>query len=91
MTTLLAWAAGAALVAVGLGMLRARQRSGGSDAIRLVTSRYLGGRAEPLVSDDGYVDTGDIVELRDGRYIFVGRRGGVMIAIVLQLLLLARF
>jgi acyl-coenzyme A synthetase/AMP-(fatty) acid ligase len=39
---------------------------------------YLGG-AERLVQDDGFVDTGDLVELReDGRYHFMGRRGGVI-------------
>ena len=41
-------------------------------------SRYLGGPAEPLVSEDGFVDTGDIVELRGDRYYFVGRRGGII-------------
>jgi acyl-coenzyme A synthetase/AMP-(fatty) acid ligase len=40
--------------------------------------RYLGDRAPPLKRDDGFVDTGDQVELRDGRYYFVGRRGGVV-------------
>jgi acyl-coenzyme A synthetase/AMP-(fatty) acid ligase len=38
---------------------------------------YLGG--EPaLRGPDGFVDTGDMVELRDGRYHFVGRRGGII-------------
>jgi acyl-coenzyme A synthetase/AMP-(fatty) acid ligase len=41
-------------------------------------ARYLGGADAPLVSDGGYVDTGDLVELRDGRYYFVGRRGGII-------------
>ena len=27
---------------------------------------------------DGYVDTGDMLELRDGRYYFSGRRGGII-------------
>lgn len=40
-------------------------------------TRYLGAAAV-LASGDGYVDTGDMVELRDGRYYFVGRRGGVI-------------
>jgi acyl-coenzyme A synthetase/AMP-(fatty) acid ligase len=31
-----------------------------------------------LVSEDGYVDTGDMVELEDGRYYFRGRKGGVI-------------
>jgi acyl-coenzyme A synthetase/AMP-(fatty) acid ligase len=41
-------------------------------------ARYLGAAAAPLHGDDGYVDTGDLVELRSGRYHFVGRRGGVI-------------
>jgi acyl-CoA synthetase (AMP-forming)/AMP-acid ligase II len=40
--------------------------------------RYVGGHGEQLVDDDGYVDTGDILELRDRRYHFVGRRGGII-------------
>ncbi|MBV9553466.1 MAG: long-chain fatty acid--CoA ligase [Alphaproteobacteria bacterium] len=39
---------------------------------------YLGADAAPLFDGDGFVDTGDEVELRDGRYYFVGRRGGVI-------------
>jgi acyl-coenzyme A synthetase/AMP-(fatty) acid ligase len=39
--------------------------------------RYLG-TGEPLADEDGYIDTGDIVELRDGRYYFAGRRGGII-------------
>lgn len=41
-------------------------------------SRYLGEQAEPLRDAAGFVDTGDMVELRDGRYFFAGRRGGVI-------------
>ena len=37
---------------------------------------YAGGGA--LIGDDGFVDTGDMVELRGDRYHFVGRRGGVI-------------
>jgi len=40
--------------------------------------RYLSEEAEPLQGADGYVDTGDRVEPRAGRYFFVGRRGGVI-------------
>ncbi len=51
------------------------------DTLRIRSSRnsfgYLGGIPQPF-DDDGYVDTGDVVELRDGRYHFVGRRGGVI-------------
>jgi acyl-CoA synthetase (AMP-forming)/AMP-acid ligase II len=41
-------------------------------------ARYLGGDPAPLAAGDGYVDTGDLVELVDGRYYFRGRRGGII-------------
>jgi acyl-CoA synthetase (AMP-forming)/AMP-acid ligase II len=41
-------------------------------------ARYLGGEPSPLAAGDGYVDTGDLVELIDGRYYFRGRRGGII-------------
>jgi acyl-coenzyme A synthetase/AMP-(fatty) acid ligase len=41
-------------------------------------ARYLGAAPGVLVSDDGYVDTGDMVELKQGRYYFRGRVGGVI-------------
>jgi acyl-coenzyme A synthetase/AMP-(fatty) acid ligase len=51
-------------------------------ALRIRSGRialgYLGDGAEALIDKDGFVDTGDIVELRDDRYHFVGRRGGVI-------------
>ena len=40
--------------------------------------RYLGADAPALSDADGFVDTGDIVELRGDRYHFVGRRGGII-------------
>jgi acyl-coenzyme A synthetase/AMP-(fatty) acid ligase len=40
--------------------------------------RYLGEGAEPLRAADGFVDTGDRLEERVGRYYFMGRRGGVI-------------
>ncbi|MBS0579394.1 MAG: AMP-binding protein [Proteobacteria bacterium] len=40
--------------------------------------RYLGDEAEPLRQPDGFVDTGDRIELREGRCYFAGRRGGVI-------------
>jgi acyl-coenzyme A synthetase/AMP-(fatty) acid ligase len=40
--------------------------------------RYLGTAPSALVNDDGYVDTGDMVELVDGRFYFRGRMGGVI-------------
>jgi len=39
---------------------------------------YLGDRAPTLKDQTGFVDTGDTVELRDGRYYFAGRRDGVI-------------
>jgi acyl-CoA synthetase (AMP-forming)/AMP-acid ligase II len=39
---------------------------------------YLGAAAAPLAGADGYVDTGDMVELAGGRYFFRGRKGGII-------------
>ncbi len=39
---------------------------------------YVGHKAPPLTDADGFVDTGDMVELRGDRYHFVGRRGGII-------------
>ena len=39
---------------------------------------YVGNEAPPFSDTEGYVDTGDIVELRGERYHFVGRRGGII-------------
>ena len=41
-------------------------------------ARYLGTAPAVLVSEDGYVDTGDMVELIEDRYYFRGRMGGVI-------------
>jgi acyl-CoA synthetase (AMP-forming)/AMP-acid ligase II len=38
--------------------------------------RYVGGDRVPAA--DGFVDSGDMVERRDDRFYFVGRRGGVI-------------
>src|SRR5439155_91172 len=40
--------------------------------------RYLGEENSALTDDEGFVDTGDIVELRRDRYYFLGRRTGVI-------------
>lgn len=41
--------------------------------------KYLGGEfIQPLKDDEGFVDTGDMIELRHGRYYFSGRRDGVI-------------
>jgi acyl-CoA synthetase (AMP-forming)/AMP-acid ligase II len=39
---------------------------------------YIGKTAAALIEADGFVDTGDMVELRGDRYHFVGRRGGII-------------
>jgi acyl-coenzyme A synthetase/AMP-(fatty) acid ligase len=39
---------------------------------------YVGADATALAADDGFVDTGDMVERRGDRYYFVGRRGGII-------------
>ena len=39
---------------------------------------YVGARAAPLTDRDGFVDTGDMVELRGDRFHFTGRRGGII-------------
>jgi acyl-coenzyme A synthetase/AMP-(fatty) acid ligase len=43
-----------------------------------MASEYAGRPDLVLVDADGSVDTGDIVEIRDGRCYFVGRRGGII-------------
>ncbi|HVZ28080.1 MAG TPA: class I adenylate-forming enzyme family protein, partial [Rhizomicrobium sp.] len=39
-------------------------------------TRFIG--SADRLHEDGFVDTGDMVELRDGRYFFAGRRGGII-------------
>ena len=41
-------------------------------------SRYLGAAPAPLKDDDGFVDSGDLIDIVDGRCRFVGRRGGII-------------
>jgi acyl-CoA synthetase (AMP-forming)/AMP-acid ligase II len=40
--------------------------------------RFLGAQISAIKDEDGFVDTGDIVELRNGRYYFLGRKGGII-------------
>ncbi len=40
--------------------------------------RYLGADATDLADRDGFVDTGDRVVAQDGRYLFLGRRSGLI-------------
>jgi acyl-coenzyme A synthetase/AMP-(fatty) acid ligase len=39
---------------------------------------YLGANIPQPFDQNGFVDTGDIVELHDGRYYFAGRQGGII-------------
>jgi acyl-coenzyme A synthetase/AMP-(fatty) acid ligase len=41
-------------------------------------SRYLGDNAPILKQEDGFVNTGDLLERRNDRYYFFGRRDGVI-------------
>jgi acyl-coenzyme A synthetase/AMP-(fatty) acid ligase len=41
-------------------------------------ARYIGQVEKTLSDPDGFVDTGDMLELRGDRYYFVGRRDGVI-------------
>ncbi|HTW46051.1 MAG TPA: fatty acid--CoA ligase family protein [Acidobacteriaceae bacterium] len=41
-------------------------------------SCYLGANAPAIKDADGFVDTGDMLELKDKRYHFVGRRDGMI-------------
>jgi acyl-coenzyme A synthetase/AMP-(fatty) acid ligase len=45
---------------------------------RRAAHAYVGRQAAALTDTEGFVDTGDMVELRGDRYHFVGRRGGII-------------
>jgi acyl-coenzyme A synthetase/AMP-(fatty) acid ligase len=53
-----------------------------NDTLRIrssrTASRYLAAGSRPIKDAEGFVDTGDVVELREGRYHFVGRRDGII-------------
>jgi acyl-coenzyme A synthetase/AMP-(fatty) acid ligase len=53
---------------------------GGSLRLRSArtASGYVGNGAPALMDQDGFVDTGDMVELRGARYYFVGRKDGII-------------
>jgi acyl-CoA synthetase (AMP-forming)/AMP-acid ligase II len=64
-------------------------RDGGEVAVKILdgslrirssraASRYVGADAPALKDTDGFIDTGDLVELRGDRCYFVGRRGGII-------------
>ncbi|MGP8232104.1 MAG: ANL family adenylate-forming protein [Methylovirgula sp.] len=44
---------------------------------RRTASRYLGA-SQTLMDEDGFIDSGDFVTERGGRYYFIGRRGGII-------------
>lgn len=41
-------------------------------------ARYLGSDTPSLADAEGFIDTGDTLELRSGRYYFTGRRDGII-------------
>ncbi len=45
---------------------------------RRTASCYLGSPPQTLMDEDGFIDSGDVVAEREGRYYFVGRRGGII-------------
>ncbi len=45
---------------------------------RRAAHAYVGRDAGALTDEEGFVDTGDMVDLRGDRYHFVGRRGGII-------------
>lgn len=57
-------------ISVSTGTLRIRSRG--------IARCYLGENAPLLKDADGWVDTGDLLEMREGRYFFSGRRDGVI-------------
>lgn len=40
--------------------------------------RYVGAESPSLLDSQGFIDTGDLLELRGDRYFFAGRRGGII-------------
>jgi non-ribosomal peptide synthetase component F len=56
-------------------------RIGEDGSLRIRSPRaascYLGNN-QPLADAEGFIDTGDIVQRRDDRYYFVGRKGGII-------------
>lgn len=41
-------------------------------------ARFIGPSESPMKDEDGFVDTGDTIELRNGRCYFLGRRNGLI-------------
>jgi len=62
--------AGEATFAIKDGVLRVRSPR--------AAQGYVGAQGMPLVAEDGFVETGDVVERRGDRYYFVGRSDGII-------------
>jgi len=43
-----------------------------------IAARYLAPEDKPIAGPDGFVNTGDMLDLRDGRYYFAGRKDGMI-------------
>jgi acyl-coenzyme A synthetase/AMP-(fatty) acid ligase len=69
----------ASFVAIGQGDVDIKIADG---SLRLRSARtassYVGCDVPALLDPDGFVDTGDMVELRGERFHFVGRKGGIV-------------
>jgi acyl-CoA synthetase (AMP-forming)/AMP-acid ligase II len=63
-------AAGTAEIRISNGALQIRSARNAAG--------YLDGQISGLAGETGFVDTGDMVELRGGRYYFAGRRDGTV-------------
>jgi acyl-coenzyme A synthetase/AMP-(fatty) acid ligase len=69
----------ARLVGVGNGDVDIKIEDGSLRLRSRRTAAFYVGRAAPQLRDgDGFIDTGDMVELRGDRYHFVGRKGGII-------------
>jgi acyl-coenzyme A synthetase/AMP-(fatty) acid ligase len=69
----------ASFVDVGQGDVDIKIEDG---SLRMRSARtaacYVGRDVPALLDADGFVDTGDMVELSGGRYHFIGRKGGII-------------
>ncbi|MHB8283772.1 MAG: AMP-binding enzyme [Caulobacteraceae bacterium] len=68
----------ASLIDQADGAVRMRVMDGALQLSSTRTATRYVGQESLLVDGEGFVDSGDMVELRDGRYHFVGRRSGVV-------------
>jgi acyl-coenzyme A synthetase/AMP-(fatty) acid ligase len=69
----------ASLVGVGRGEVDIKIEDGSLGLRSGRTATSYAGRDVPVLLDrGGFLDTGDVVELRGNRYYFVGRKGGII-------------